>query len=164
MDIILARPHALLRDAVSAALERSGFTVRVVRSADEISRVNASGAGGAIVSAAATSDVGASLPEMLETFRAEQPNLPLIITTLMDSKSISSLEKVVQEAYGECELVSMESEVRATAPCDNRPRHILLLTRFDLEDKSGVDAALRKHFSSLIRTRFGARLDGCFRV
>ena len=147
MEIVLARPHALLRDDVTAALERNGFTARLAQSAADISHLQGPDVHGAIVSAAASSAVGASLPEMLERFRQVQPDVPLVMTTLMDAKqAMSSLDRVIEVAYGECELVSMEAELRA-APCGRRPRHILILTRDDLKDLRAVDAVLQKHFS-----------------
>ncbi len=148
MDIVLARPHALLRSSVTAALQRNGFAARVVNSATEIQGLQRGVVSGAIVSAAASSDVGASLPEMLDRFRDAQPDLPLVITTLMDANQLAaaSLDKVIGDAYGPCELTSMEAELRA-GPCRQRSRHILVLTRRDLEADRDVDAVLRKHFA-----------------
>ncbi|MGC8485233.1 MAG: hypothetical protein ACP5O6_06310 [Candidatus Baltobacteraceae bacterium] len=103
---------------------------------------------GAIVSAAASSDVGASLPEMLARFREARPDLPLIVTTLIDTQQLmsSSLDKVIGDACGGCDLISMGAELHA-GPCRRRPRHVLILTRSDLEAESGVDTVLQKHFS-----------------
>ncbi|HVA26895.1 MAG TPA: hypothetical protein VNF68_01880 [Candidatus Baltobacteraceae bacterium] len=148
MEIVLARPHALLRNSVTAALQRCGLAPRIVNSAAEILQLQRSVVSGAIVSAAASSDVGASLPEMLERFREAQPNLPLVITTLMDADQVmaASLDKVIKDAYGACDLISMDAELQA-APCRQRPWHILVLTRRDLEVERDVDAVLQKHFS-----------------
>jgi hypothetical protein len=145
--LLLARPHPLMVTQIRSAIARIGYEARVVRTAEEITSRSVDTLAGAIISAASTSEMGASLTQVLGRLRDERPDLPIAITTLIPAdRAIPPFRKTLEAVYGDTELVSVAKDLRA-GQCSARKAHILIISHDDAAHDGTIDAALRKHFA-----------------
>ena len=142
VSVLLLRPHDFIVDDMSAWVRRLGHEPIRFRSLEQLDQTDPTGVVAGVISLAVSSDVKASVREVLIAARARVPQLPILLT------SLSSLEKARPTIELELKGLGITAHGADAAVAWGSPAIALYTPAADLKGagEAALTAAARKHF------------------